>query len=284
MCIDAENAINTGIDQCEKVGNSVLYLYGDDALLSVAGQQNNTVGDPVEYLHSDMEAVARLAATLDVWARQRNAAGPRSMAPLQRRFEIIARTTPGAPALRHGDRRLAYGELDVEADELALQLQRGGLRPGSFCLLRLAPSPARIRATLAILKAGGACLELDPALPPAGVATVVRLLQPALLFVPAGEGAVPERFGMGVVRAGDEAGCLPYGWPDEAPVTPATPAHAWAGLSGDGGVLVRVMTHLGLVASLASPRTSGPPAGAGHPTALWEPLSTGAMLTIPTRQ
>jgi amino acid adenylation domain-containing protein len=80
-------------------------------------------------------------------------------------FEAQAARTPEATALLHGDRRLSYRELDAWADHLARRLRALGVGPevlvGIFC----GRTPALVAAALAVLKAGGAYLPLDPAYP-----------------------------------------------------------------------------------------------------------------------
>lgn len=265
MGIDLEEKMNVGIAYRGNIDSADLRIYADGCLYHGAGQQNKPEDD-------------RLDDLVDGAAQRSH-----RISPLQRRFEIIAQTTPGAPALRCGARHISYGELDVEADELALHLQRGGLRRGSFCLLGLAPAPARVRAILAVLKAGGACLECDPALSALGVAAVMRLLQPALLFLHGGDTGAPPMGGMPVVRCDDEAAQLPHGWPDEAPVRAATPAHAVAAPCADGATCVHLMSHRWLADAAVSIRTRSRPDGSGDPVALWAALSTGAALALPAR-
>jgi amino acid adenylation domain-containing protein/thioester reductase-like protein len=75
-----------------------------------------------------------------------------------------ARRTRDVPAVVHGDRVLSYAELDRAADALAAHLVARGAagRPVGVCLRR---SPELAVAVLGVLKAGGACLPLDPAYP-----------------------------------------------------------------------------------------------------------------------
>ncbi|MFE1408604.1 amino acid adenylation domain-containing protein, partial [Streptomyces sp. NPDC058770] len=78
--------------------------------------------------------------------------------------EQVART-PDAPALTSGGHTLAYRELDERANRLAHHLIASGVRPEqpvAVCLTRRADL---VVAALAVLKAGGAYLPVDPALP-----------------------------------------------------------------------------------------------------------------------
>lgn len=200
-------------------------------------------------------------------------------APLQRRFEIIAQTNPAARAVACNGRLLTYGELDTEADELALQLQRDGLAPGSFCLLRLDPSLAFARVVLAVLKAGAACVQLDPALTREAIGAVLAILKPALLFLHERDSVGWGGHALRIVRCGEEAAPLPYGYPDEIAVGDDTPAHVFATVSSRGALCIKVRTHRALSARSDAAGVAGPLAAA-DPAAFWIPLSTGALLTI----
>ncbi|MFL6193141.1 MAG: amino acid adenylation domain-containing protein, partial [Thermoanaerobaculia bacterium] len=80
-------------------------------------------------------------------------------------FEEQARKTPGAVALRFGGSRLTYAELDARAGALAAHLVGAGVGPDRLAALCLERSAEAIVAILAVLKAGGAFVPLDPAYP-----------------------------------------------------------------------------------------------------------------------
>ncbi|MFI1194534.1 amino acid adenylation domain-containing protein [Micromonospora sp. NPDC020750] len=84
-------------------------------------------------------------------------------------FAAQALCTPDAPAVVHGDRVLSYAELDRAADAVAAHLVARGAagRPVGVCLRR---SPELAVAVLGVLKAGSACLPIDPAYPPDRIA------------------------------------------------------------------------------------------------------------------
>ncbi|WP_229401789.1 non-ribosomal peptide synthetase [Micromonospora okii] len=99
---------------------------------------------------------------LETWAP-----GPAAPAAPPLAHEAVAaqaRRTPDAPAVVHGDRVLSYAELDRAADAVAAHLVARGAagRPVGVCLRR---SPELAVAVLGVLRAGGACLPLDPAYP-----------------------------------------------------------------------------------------------------------------------
>jgi amino acid adenylation domain-containing protein len=102
--------------------------------------------------------------------------------------EAQAARTPNAIAVEHADQRLTYLELEQRANQLAHFLTRRGVGPESrvgICLRRSLELPV---ALLAVLKAGGACVPLDPAYPKERLAymledskTSLVLTQPGLL-------------------------------------------------------------------------------------------------------
>lgn len=101
------------------------------------------------------------------------------------KVELHARTRPGAPAIERGDVRLTYAELDSLADHLAHRLTGQGVRHGSVVGLHLGRSIEWVVGMLAILKAGAACMSLDPAAPPDRAVRAVEAASPdALLAAP----------------------------------------------------------------------------------------------------
>ncbi|GAA2745817.1 amino acid adenylation domain-containing protein [Kitasatospora cinereorecta] len=77
-------------------------------------------------------------------------------------FHGHALRTPDAPAVVHGDRTVGYAELDASADRLAARLRRLGVGPEVIVGICADRGPDLVRAVLAVLKAGGAFLPLDP--------------------------------------------------------------------------------------------------------------------------
>ncbi|HEX5635413.1 MAG TPA: amino acid adenylation domain-containing protein, partial [Gemmatimonadales bacterium] len=80
-------------------------------------------------------------------------------------FAAQAARTPGAPALRFGDRTLTYAELDERANQLAHRLRAMGAGPESLVGVWLERSAEMVVALLGVLKAGAAYVPLDPAFP-----------------------------------------------------------------------------------------------------------------------
>ncbi|MEV4399347.1 amino acid adenylation domain-containing protein [Nonomuraea sp. NPDC049607] len=81
-------------------------------------------------------------------------------------FQERVRLAPGAPAVSHGARRVTYAELDALVAALAGRLSAAGVGPDTVVGLRAARSVELIAGMLAVGRAGGAYLPLDPAYPP----------------------------------------------------------------------------------------------------------------------
>ncbi|MCP5425316.1 MAG: amino acid adenylation domain-containing protein [Gammaproteobacteria bacterium] len=84
---------------------------------------------------------------------------------LPERFRAQAAKYPDRSALVHGDTRLGYAELDRRSNHLAWRLKEQGVGPETVVGLWLDRSPNVVLAMLAVLKAGGAYLPLDPTHP-----------------------------------------------------------------------------------------------------------------------
>ena len=103
-------------------------------------------------------------------------------------FEAAVDRTPGACALRSGDERVTYAELEARANRWAAALLRAGLGPEDVVGLLFEPSIEMVTAILAVLKAGGAYVALSPEQPTARNQTIVT--RSAARFVLVGTGLV----------------------------------------------------------------------------------------------
>nr|WP_218170644.1 non-ribosomal peptide synthetase [Pseudomonas gingeri] len=93
---------------------------------------------------------------------------------VHRLFERQAELAPGAVALQMGERRLDYGELNRQANQLAHYLRAQGVRPDSRVAICLENRLDTVLGLLAILKAGGAYVPLDPTHPPERMAYLLQ--------------------------------------------------------------------------------------------------------------
>ncbi|RML33674.1 hypothetical protein ALQ96_101764, partial [Pseudomonas syringae pv. atrofaciens] len=80
-------------------------------------------------------------------------------------FEAQVERAPQAVAVVHGDVRLSYRELNNRANQLAHHLRDIGVKPDSRVAICVERSEAMVIGLLAILKAGGGYVPLDPAYP-----------------------------------------------------------------------------------------------------------------------
>lgn len=137
-------------------------------LLTAAGVADPAL--PVDRL--PLLSAAERTAVLDTWA-----AGPAlpdgGPATLTRALALTAARTPEAPALVFRDRTLTYGELDRRANSLARRLRSLGVGADDRVAVCLEQSPGLAVALVAVLKAGGGYLPLDPEQPPARLAHLV---------------------------------------------------------------------------------------------------------------
>ena len=136
------------------------------------------------------------------WERRRvlvdwnaTAAEYRSNKCVHQLIEEQAARTPGAVALVFEDASLSYAELNSRANQLAHYLRALGVRPDTRVAICVDRSFEMVVALLAVLKAGGAYLPLDPTYPAERLrfmvqdsASVAVLVQPHLKNLFAGLG------------------------------------------------------------------------------------------------
>ncbi|ANW03876.1 non-ribosomal peptide synthetase [Bradyrhizobium icense] len=105
-------------------------------------------------------------------------------------FAEQVRKAPEAIALVHEDVRLSYGELDAKANQLARHLIALGVGPDQPVAICLERGIAMVVSLLAVLKASGAYLPLDPAYPVERLRQIVEDAKPKLLIADAAGRAI----------------------------------------------------------------------------------------------
>jgi len=134
-------------------------------------------------------------------------------------FAEQARQRPEATALLYEDEQMSYGELERRANQLAHHLQRLGVGPEVVVGICLERTPQMIVALLAVLKAGGAYLPLDPEYP---LERLSFMLEDAAVTVLLTEVAVVER----LPAHWGYTFCLDEEWEQIASESETTPACA----------------------------------------------------------
>ncbi|MEU6589843.1 non-ribosomal peptide synthase/polyketide synthase [Streptomyces sp. NPDC046881] len=108
-------------------------------------------------------------------------------------FRRQAGSTPDAPAVRHGDTRLTYRELDARSNRLARLLIAAGAGPERFVALCLPRTADLLVALLAVLKSGAGYLPVDPQYPAERVAFLFEDVRPdAVITATETAGRLPE--------------------------------------------------------------------------------------------
>ena len=90
-------------------------------------------------------------------------------------FERSAARSPAATALIHEGQRWTYGDLEYQANKLARQLIRMGIRPGHRIGLLFERSHNTYVSLLAALKCGAVFVPLDPSFPPSACPSSLRM-------------------------------------------------------------------------------------------------------------
>ncbi len=139
----------------------------------VAGPDQAVTTLPI--LSADQQRAARRAAGIPRSA-------PLDVAGIHQRFARRAAAWPQRIALSLDGEHLTYGDLEQRANRLAHYLVVAGVRPETLVALQIEPSFETMVAVLAVLKAGGAYLPLDPRQPRARLQTICDDARPALLL------------------------------------------------------------------------------------------------------
>lgn len=120
-------------------------------------------------------------------------------------IEAQAAQDPSAVAIVWGDQRICFGELNTRANALARRLRLWDLGADRLVGIALMRSPDMILALLAVLKAGGAYLPLDPDYPAERLSYMLRDSGAALVLT---QDALLEPLAPVLREAGVETLCI----------------------------------------------------------------------------
>ncbi len=107
---------------------------------------------------------------------------PKADVLLHQLFEEQVKGSPDAVALLWEDGSLTYRELDEEANRLAHHLRSLGVGPDLPVAVILERSPEMVVSLLAVLKAGGAYLPVDPSYPELRIAAMFEDAPPSVIL------------------------------------------------------------------------------------------------------
>ncbi|HWM02063.1 MAG TPA: amino acid adenylation domain-containing protein [Actinophytocola sp.] len=210
-----------------------------------------------------------------------------------------AAARPDAPAVVAGDAVLGYGELDQRANRLAHHLIVLGVGPETPVAVGLPRSPELVVALLAVLRAGGAYLPLDPEYPARRLDRMLTDARPPVLVTaePVAS-ALPDCPGATVVDLGRDApriASLPATDPG-VPLDPDALAYViyTSGSTGEPkGVQVPHRGLSNLIGWHVSRYRIGPGEHTAHVAAIgfdasvweiWPTLAAGATLHLPAAE
>ena len=160
-----------------------------EAVNAIAAQLDSLVR---EFVESPVTPVARLANAPSGELPTSDEA-PLPHSTVRALFEEQATRTPDAPAVLHGDTTLTFAELDARADRLAAALTARGAGPESVVAVALPRGTDLVTALLAALKAGAACMPVDPGYPSDRITLMLEEARPLLVIC---ETSVAQRLGI----------------------------------------------------------------------------------------
>lgn len=114
-------------------------------------------------------------------------------------FRRQAALNPNAPAVDAWDAQLTYKELDQLSDKLAHHLIQLGAKPDMIIPTSFNKSAWNIVSMLAVQKAGGACLGIDPAFPKKRIEEILRRANATIVVTSPKHGSVFNDVVMNVV-------------------------------------------------------------------------------------
>ena len=141
---------------------------------------NQVLDDPARHIADYEPLTADEAAQIEAWSAP-TASFPLDK-PIHRLFEEQVVKSPQKIALVFGDEEITYADLNHRANQLAGILCKEGLDDEDLVGICLPRSVDMLAAVLAVLKAGGAYLPLDPAYPRAHLHKILEDANPVFVL------------------------------------------------------------------------------------------------------
>ena len=159
-----------------------------ELLEGIAGQPDQAIAELSMLTEAEREQV------LVEWNRTAVEYGEATIVEL---FEQQVERTPGEVAVEHNNEQLSYGELNGKANQLGRYLQELGVGPEVQVGICVERSLELVVSLLAVLKAGGAYLPMDPGYPQERLQYIAEDAQLAVLI---SQRALENRFSQNQAR------------------------------------------------------------------------------------
>ncbi|HEU4781111.1 MAG TPA: AMP-binding protein, partial [Steroidobacteraceae bacterium] len=147
-----------------------------DRYLKLVGEVLSAAETPVGRLNYELDSDAKQLRALAGSSKTHAQAGT-----LQGLFEASADKAGSQPAAFIGGWSVSYQDIEAQANRIAQTLVARGVMPGSVVALCEEPGQSFLAGLLAILKAGGACLLLDPGVATARAASALSIARATAL-------------------------------------------------------------------------------------------------------
>ncbi|MER6916881.1 amino acid adenylation domain-containing protein [Streptomyces sp. NPDC000594] len=177
LMADADPYLRLALQYKESVFDRATVESCADSLLRILGE---LAADPgrligqVEVLHPDERE--RLLHQFN------HTDDPTPLVTVPQLFAQQVAATPYAEAVRCDGRPLTYRELDIRANRIAHELTARGVRPETVVAVALPRTEDLVAGLLAVLKAGGAYLPIDPKYPSHRLAHILGEARPQLIL------------------------------------------------------------------------------------------------------
>ncbi|PYP86327.1 MAG: non-ribosomal peptide synthetase [Candidatus Angelobacter sp. Gp1-AA117] len=165
--------INYAVDLFEAETIQRMLGHYEQLLKAVVENATQRVWDLPLLTGSEMEQLQRWNQTARDYPRDKTIAGL---------FEEHAASTPNTVAVEYEEQTLNYGDLNRQANRLAHYLRALGVKPDTLVAVCVDRSPEMIVGLLAVMKAGGAFVPMDPSYPGDRLQFMLEDSRPAVLL------------------------------------------------------------------------------------------------------